>query len=127
MSLHILIVDDSPSLRRMVEQSLATSGFTVAACSSAADAVRAAELSPVDVVVTDLNMPETDGIALTRRLRLIPNTAKCPILILTTETAMTRKEEARQAGASGWIVKPFRPETLIRAIQTVSSRSRARA
>lgn len=120
MSLHVLIVDDSPSLRRMIERSLAASGFTVSAVGLAADALRVAEQHPIDVVVTDLNMPEMDGLTLTRQLRGISNTAKCPILILTTETASVRKEEARQAGASGWIVKPFQEDTLLRAIQTVS-------
>ncbi len=125
MSLHVLIVDDSPSLRRMIERSLTASGFSVSAVGLAKDAIHVAERQHVDVVVTDLNMPEIDGLTLTRRLRAIPNTAKCPILILTTETAATRKEEARQAGASGWIVKPFQEETLLRAIQTVSRKCAA--
>lgn len=120
MSLHVLIVDDSPSLRRMIERSLTESGFSVSAVGLAADALRVAGQHQIDVVVTDLNMPEMDGLTLTRRLRTLPNTAKCPILILTTETASARKEEARRAGASGWILKPFQEETLLRAIQTVS-------
>lgn len=120
MASHVLIVDDSPSLRRMIERSLTASGFSVSAVGLAPDAIHVAEREQVDVVVTDLNMPEMDGLTLTRRLRTIPNTAKCPILILTTETASARKEEARRAGASGWILKPFQEETLLRAIQTVS-------
>ena len=76
-----------------------------------------------EVVITDLNMPEIDGLALTRQLRATPQTAKCPILILTTDNSAERKQEARQAGASGWVLKPFQPETLIRAIQTVCQRA----
>lgn len=104
----------------MIERSLTESGFSVSAVGLATDALHVAKQHHIDVVVTDLNMPEMDGLTLTRRLRAIPNIAKCPILILTTETASARKEEARQAGASGWIVKPFQEETLLRAIQTVS-------
>ncbi len=77
---HVLVVDDSPSIRRMIAVTLAAEGFEVSACSSGAEATHAAKTKPVDVVVTDLNMPEVDGLELTRQLRLLPNTAKCPIL-----------------------------------------------
>ena len=72
-------------------------------------------------------MPEVDGLELTRQLRKLPNTAKCPILILTTETSASRKEDAKRAGANGWILKPFREEALVRAIRSVCQRSGATA
>jgi two-component system chemotaxis response regulator CheY len=125
MSHHVLIVDDSPSIRRMTALTLANEGFEVSACGSAAEALAAAKAKPVDVVVTDLNMPETDGLELTRQLRRLPNTSKCPILILTTETSAARKEEAKDAGANGWILKPFREEALVRAIRSVCQRAGA--
>ena len=107
----------------MIAQALSTEGFEVSPCSSAAEAISAAKVRAVDVVVTDLNMPEIDGLELTRRLRALPNTMGCPILILTTESAQSRKEEAKLAGANGWILKPFREETLVRAIRSVCQRS----
>jgi two-component system chemotaxis response regulator CheY len=127
MSHHIVIVDDSPSIRRMIAQTLAAEGFEVSPCSSGAEAIAAAKTRAVDAVVTDLNMPEVDGLELTRQLRRLPNTSNCPILILTTETATSRKEDAKQAGANGWILKPFREEALVRAIRSVCQRSGATA
>ena len=123
MSKHVMIVDDSSTLRRMIERSLEESGFEVTSCSSGQEAVGLAKRLPPQVVITDLNMPEIDGLALTRRLRAQQETAKCPILILTTDNTAERKHEARQAGASGWVLKPFQPETLIRAINTVCQRA----
>jgi two-component system, chemotaxis family, chemotaxis protein CheY len=125
MSHHVLIVDDSPSIRRMIAQTLATEGFEVSPYGSGAEAISASKAKAVDVVVTDLNMPEIDGLELTRQLRRLPNTAKCPILILTTETSASRKDEAKAAGANGWILKPFREEALVRAIRSVCQRAGA--
>ncbi|MBA4106631.1 MAG: two-component system response regulator [Pirellula sp.] len=127
MSHHVLVVDDSPSIRRMIAVTLAAEGFEVSPCSSGVEAIKAAKAKAVDVVVTDLNMPEIDGLELTRQLRLLPNTSKCPILILTTETSAARKDEAKTAGANGWILKPFREEALVRAIRSVCQRTGATA
>lgn len=125
MSFHILIVDDSPSLRRMIAQALTAEGFDVSPCSCAVEAIAAAKGRRVNAVVSDLNMPETDGLELTRQLRRLPNTSQCPILILTTETSASRKDEAKEAGANGWILKPFREEALVRAIRSVCQRAGA--
>jgi two-component system chemotaxis response regulator CheY len=70
-------------------------------------------------------MPDIDGLALTRQLRAQEETARCPILILTTDNTPERKQQAREAGASGWVLKPFQPETLIRAIDSVCQRAGA--
>lgn len=125
MPTRILVVDDSSTLRRMIENSLAESGFEVTSCASGKEAIELAQRTPPDVVITDLNMPEIDGLALTRQLRSQPSTAHCPILILTTDNTAERKQAARQAGASGWVLKPFQPETLIRAINSVCKRLEA--
>jgi two-component system chemotaxis response regulator CheY len=119
MAERILIVDDSPSIRRMMVESLTAAGYDVTACASGAEAVDVAAKQPVKVVISDLNMPDVDGLALTRQLRQVRNTAKCPILILTTESSPARKAEAKQAGANGWILKPFQEETVVRAINSV--------
>ncbi|RIK78086.1 MAG: hypothetical protein DCC67_11935 [Planctomycetota bacterium] len=123
--LRILAVDDSPSIRRLIAQSLSAHGFEVLACESAEAALELAGREHIDAVVTDLNMPGLDGMALTRQLRTLRNTARCPILILTTDNSAARKQEAKQAGASGWILKPFQAETLLLAIGRVCQRAEA--
>lgn len=125
MRKRILVVDDSSTLRRMVELALTASGFDVTPCASGKEAVELARTTPPDVVITDLNMPDIDGLALTRKLRGALSTARCPILILTTENSAARKQEAKSAGASGWVLKPFQPETLLRAIDSVCKRLEA--
>ena len=127
MSHHIVRVAESPQIRRLLGQPLAAEGLAVSPGSSGAEAMAAATTRAVDAVVTDLHMSEVDGLELTRQLRRLPNTAKCPILILTTETAASRKENAKLAGANGWILKPFREEALVRAIRSVCQRSGATA
>ena len=123
MAQNILIVDDSPSIRRMIAGALVAAGFKVTVCESAQQALAAASGSSLDAVVTDLNMPEMDGLELTRRLRMSAGAASCPILILTTENSAARKQEAKLAGASGWVLKPFQEETLVRAIRTVCEKA----
>ncbi|MEW4453834.1 response regulator [Bremerella sp. JC817] len=119
----ILIVDDSLSIRRMMSSSLTAEGHTVLECKDGGEALQEASKQTFDLVITDLNMPGIDGLQLTRKLRSLPATADRPILILTTETSAARKAEAKTAGASGWLLKPFREETLVRAIQTVLAKS----
>jgi two-component system, chemotaxis family, chemotaxis protein CheY len=126
MPASILIVDDSPSIRRMIESALSAAGHEVTACDSADQAIKASQRRRFDAVVTDLNMPEIDGLELTRRLRALQNTANSPILILTTESSPARKQEAKEAGANGWILKPFQEETLVRAIRSVCERTGAK-
>jgi two-component system chemotaxis response regulator CheY len=122
MKRRVLIVDDSPSLRRMIEQALVQAGFEVRACHSGLEALHIAKSERIDAVVTDLNMPELDGLTLTRRWRAEAKSNRSPILILTTENAPSCKQEAKAAGASGWVLKPFEPETLVRALNTVCQR-----
>jgi len=114
-----LIVDDSSSVRQMVGYTLRQAGYTVLEGSNGANALETLGEQRVDLVITDLNMPVMDGIEFIRSLRAKPNGRYTPVLMLTTESQMTKKQEGRSAGATGWIVKPFHPEKLLEVIAKV--------
>jgi two-component system chemotaxis response regulator CheY len=115
-----LVVDDSPTMRQMVAFTLTNAGFTVIEAQDGKDAVnKVAGGAKMDIVVTDLNMPEMDGIALIKELRKLSSFRFTPILMLTTESAAEKKVAGKEAGASGWIVKPFNPEVLLKTIAKV--------
>ncbi len=119
MSNVILAVDDSPSMRQMVGQTLRAAGYEVI---EAADGVQAFELAKgkvVDVVITDVNMPNMDGITLVAQLRTLPNYRLVPLLLLTSESSPERKAQGKQAGATGWMVKPFNPDQLLATLARV--------
>ncbi len=113
-----LVVDDSNSMRQMVAFTLAEAGFDVIEAANGNDALAKAT-GPVQLVITDLNMPEMDGITLIRSLRSRPGFQHTPILMLTTESQASRKAEGKAAGATGWIVKPFDPEKLLKVLDRV--------
>lgn len=120
MSKIALIVDDSPTMRQMVAFTLTNAGFTVVEAEHGKDAVnKVASAGKMDIVVTDLNMPEMDGITLIRELRKLSAFKFTPILMLTTESAIEKKQAGKEAGATGWLVKPFNPETLLKTIAKV--------
>jgi two-component system, chemotaxis family, chemotaxis protein CheY len=120
MSKTALIVDDSPTMRQMVSFTLANAGFTVIEAEHGKDAVSKVAGGPkMDIVVTDLNMPEMDGIELIKELRKLGAFKFTPILMLTTESALEKKQAGKAAGATGWIVKPFNPEVLLKTIAKV--------
>ncbi|HEY5806556.1 MAG TPA: response regulator [Povalibacter sp.] len=116
----ILAVDDSASMRQMVRFTLEGAGYKVV---QAADGVEALELArqggAVDLVLTDVNMPRMDGISLVRELRSLDTYKFVPMLVLTTESGQETKLRGKQAGATGWIVKPFNPEQLLATIGRV--------
>lgn len=115
-----LIVDDSRTMRQMVAFTLTNAGFTVVEAEDGKDAInKVSGGAKMDIVVTDLNMPEMDGIALIKELRKMSTFKFTPILMLTTESAMEKKKEGKEAGATGWIVKPFNPEVLLKTIAKV--------
>ncbi len=115
-----LVVDDSRTMRQMVSFTLTNAGFTVIEAEDGKDAVNKVAGGPkMDIVVTDLNMPEMDGITLIKELRKLASFKFTPILMLTTESAMEKKQEGKAAGATGWIVKPFNPEILLKTIAKV--------
>lgn len=118
----ILAVDDSPSMRRMVAFTLAGAGHEVIEAEDGVMAFDSAKSTQVDLVVTDVNMPNMDGISLIRELRTLPSYRLVPILLLTTESSGDKKQEGRDAGATGWIVKPFDPEQLVAIVGKVLGR-----
>jgi two-component system chemotaxis response regulator CheY len=118
MAKMILTVDDSISMRQVVSFALLAAGYEVMEASDGVDAV--ARLSGrVDMVITDLNMPRMDGIELIRHIRTKSAHKHIPILMLTTESQPEKKDAARVAGATCWMVKPFRPEQLLSVVSRV--------
>lgn len=117
MSKTILIVDDSASMRQLVSFALKSAGYEVVAAVHGKDAVEKMKATKMDMVVTDLNMPEMDGIELIRNIRSSAASRFTPIVMLTTESQESKKQEGKQAGASAWLVKPFKPEELVGIIK----------
>ncbi len=114
----VLSVDDSASVRQMVKFTLSDAGYTVIEAVDGQDAL-AKLAGPVNLVITDLNMPNLDGIGLIRSVRANPAYKGLPIIMLTTESQESRKQEGKAAGATGWIVKPFGPQQLIAVVKRV--------
>jgi len=119
MKKRILTVDDSPSVRQMVKLTLSGAGYDVLEAGDGADGLRKAEATPVDMVVTDLNMPVMNGLGLIRALRKLTAYRGVPILFLTTESDAEMKKEAKAAGATGWITKPFQQDQLVAIVKKV--------
>ncbi len=119
MSKTVLSVDDSASVRQMVKLTLTDAGYHVIQASDGAEGLVKARETPFDVVVTDINMPVMDGLALIRELRQLPSYKGVPIIFLTTESDEGMKREAKAAGATGWITKPFHQEQLVAVVKKV--------
>jgi two-component system chemotaxis response regulator CheY len=115
----IMTIDDSPSLRQMVALTLESAGYEVIEASDARDAIGKLKGREFHLFLTDLNMPGMDGIELTRQLRAKPEYRFVPIVLLTTESQPEKKMQGKAAGATGWIVKPFKPEDLLATIKRV--------
>ena len=115
----ILAVDDSASMRQMVSFTLKGAGHEVVEASDGVEALAAAKGNKVDLVLTDVNMPNMDGLTLIKELRGLPDYKFTPILTLTTESGAEKKGEGKAAGATGWIVKPFSPDQLLATINKV--------
>ena len=116
---NILIVDDSASMRQMVAFTLKSKGHNVIDASDGVDGLNKAKQNSFDLVISDINMPNKNGLELTADLRALPNYKFTPILLLTTESAGDKKMEGKSAGATGWIVKPFNPDTLNQTVSKV--------
>jgi len=117
MTRKFLVVDDSASMRQLVSFTIKDAGYDVSVAENGKDALAKLSNGKVDMVITDLNMPEMDGIELIKKLRAMPDYKFTPIVMLTTESQELKKQEGRQAGASGWIVKPFSPEQLLGVVK----------
>lgn len=120
MSLKVAIVDDSQTMRDMVSYTLKEAGYQVIEAEDGQIALTMLSTTKPDIVITDLNMPNIDGITLIRQLRARAEYQGVPILMLTTESDAEKKNAGREAGATGWIVKPFNPEKLLSVIQKVA-------
>ncbi|OXE36044.1 MAG: response regulator [Phenylobacterium zucineum] len=123
MSKTVLTIDDSRTMREMLNYALVEAGYKVL---QAVDGVEGLEVlqakgDEIDVVITDINMPRMDGFGVIEGVRADPNHRATPILVLTTESDAAKKERARSAGATGWIVKPFSPVKLVEAVRRVAA------
>jgi two-component system, chemotaxis family, chemotaxis protein CheY len=116
----ILIVDDSESVREMLTYSLEDAGYNILAGTDGEDALKYfADNRKIHLVITDLHMPRLDGIGFIKKVRFLDNYRYVPILFLTTESQGSKKEEAKKAGATGWLVKPFVADKLLTIIKKV--------
>ncbi len=115
----ILAVDDSNSMRQMVSFTLKAAGHDVVEAVDGVEALGKAKNDTFDLVLSDVNMPNMNGIALIRELRALPSYSYTPILLLTTESEGEIKQEGKAAGATGWILKPFNPDRLLKLIKKV--------
>ena len=118
MSKTVLTVDDSSSIRQMVAFTLRGAGYTVVEAKDGQDAIARLDAN-VRLVLSDLNMPNMNGIELLRWIRADAAHKYLPVVVLTTESQEAKKQEARSAGATGWIVKPFRPDQLLAVVKRV--------
>lgn len=119
MTKTIMTADDSPSIRQMVGFTLRQAGYQIIEACDGRDALAKLQQQPVHLLITDLNMPNLDGIELIRQVRALPAHRFTPVLFLTTESQAERKLAAKAAGATGWIVKPFTPDQLVAVVGKV--------
>ena len=119
MSKTALVVDDSASLRQMVVFTLRQAGFSVLEGANGQEGVQQLKGQRVELIITDLNMPVMDGIEFIKQVRAIAAYKFTPILILTTESQQTKRQEGKAAGATGWLVKPFNPEQVLQVVGKV--------
>lgn len=115
----IMVIDDSNSMRALVKEVLVAAGHHVVEAIDGEDALNRARTGAVDLFLCDVNMPKIDGLTLVKRLRALPQFKFSPILMLTTEIDPEKKRVAKEAGATGWLVKPFQPDQLLATIRKV--------
>ncbi len=120
MSKTILTIDDSASVRQMVALTLSSAGYTVIEAGDGAEGYAKATSNRIDAVITDLNMPVMNGLDFIRKFRTHPSSTGVPIVFLTTESDEQMKAQARSAGATGWIVKPFKQDQLLAVVRKVA-------
>jgi two-component system, chemotaxis family, chemotaxis protein CheY len=115
----VMTVDDSASVRQMVDFVLREGGYEVIQAVDGLDALSKLKGQEVHLILSDINMPQMDGLELTRQLRALPQYKFVPIILLTTESHPEKKQEGKAAGATGWIVKPFTPEQILAVLKKV--------
>lgn len=115
----ILVVDDAITMRQLVAATLKSAGYDVVDAKDGKDALAKLENDRFNLIVSDLNMPNLDGIGLIKAVKAEPKHKFTPIVMLTTESQAEKKEEGRQAGAKAWIVKPFKPADLLAVVKKI--------
>jgi two-component system, chemotaxis family, chemotaxis protein CheY len=125
MPLTILVADDSRTVRTMVRGALEADNYCLVEVPDGRAALEAASTMDADLVITDVNMPEMDGLTLVKELRARPAYKFTPILVLTTESGDDMKQRGREVGATGWLVKPFDAQKLRQTVSTVLARKRS--
>jgi two-component system chemotaxis response regulator CheY len=116
MSKTILIVDDSLSLRQLVSMTLKRAGYEVVEACDGKDALAKLGAAKFDLIISDVNMPNMDGLTFLKEIKLIKEHRFTPVIMLTTESAEEKMREGQQSGAKAWMVKPFKPEQMLAAV-----------
>lgn len=119
MPKRILVVDDSTSVRQVEKVVLSGAGYEVVEAVDGVDGLAKLAAQPFHLVLTDLNMPNLDGVGFIRAVRASPAHRLVPVVMVTTESQEARKQEGRAAGATGWVVKPFTPEQLVAVVRRI--------
>src|SRR5690606_39688376 len=122
MSASVLTVDDSASIRLTTRVALSNAGYTVTEAVDGQDGIAKLSAGQFDLIVTDLNMPNMDGLTMIRELRKMPAHMGVPVIFLTTESDNEIKQQAKAAGATGWLTKPFDPDSLVKIVRKVLGR-----
>ncbi|KQQ56988.1 two-component system response regulator [Pseudomonas sp. Leaf127] len=117
MAKTVMIVDDSASMRQLVKMSLTGAGHQVIEASDGRDALNKLTGQKINLIISDVNMPNLDGIGLVKAVKARPEYRFTPIIMLTTESEQSKKAEGQAAGAKAWIVKPFQPQQLLAAVE----------
>ncbi|BAP40910.1 response regulator [Pseudomonas sp. 21LCFQ02] len=117
MAKTVMIVDDSSSMRQLVKMSLTSAGHQVIEASDGRDALNKLTGQKINLIISDVNMPNLDGIGLVKAVKARPEYRFTPIMMLTTESEQSKKAEGQAAGAKAWIVKPFQPQQLLAAVE----------
>lgn len=115
----VMAVDDSATVRQVLNMTLSGAGYDVIEAVDGDDALQKMGDNSVDVLVTDLNMPNLDGVGLIEQVRSRPGNRFLPIIMLTTESSPDKKKAGKAAGASGWITKPFKPEQILSVLRMI--------
>jgi len=115
----VLLVDDSDTIRASISDILTRKGLKIETTNDGKSALRKLSGFKADLIITDLNMPVMDGLTLIKEIRKLPAFRFTPVLMLTTESQQARRDEARAAGATGWLVKPIKPDDLMAVIHKV--------
>lgn len=116
MTKTVLIVDDSISMRQVVRMALGSAGYEVIEAEDGRAALRKLDGKKIHLIISDVNMPNMDGISFVKEVKASPNYRFTPIIMLTTESQEDKKQQGKSAGAKAWVVKPFRPEQLLAAV-----------